>query len=170
MKICKTFFLISISFFLFSCATLNQKQINLAQANTDLGFYYLNHGNMVLAKEKLLLAIQENPKSPEANDAMGYFLEKVGDFTVAENYYLRAIQFGENKGAYQNNYGTYLYRQHRYDEAIKVFVFATEDPSYLSSGNAYKNAGLAALKLGNKEQARVFFAKATMNDPGIKVP
>jgi len=157
---------------LFSACTLvpSQEEINAARINTDLGLHYLHQDNTILAKEKFILALKENPKDPDVNDAWGYFLETTGAEKDAEHYYLDAISFAEFKGMYQNNYGTYLYRQGRYSESMTQFLLATEDANYLFLGHAYKNAGMAALKLGSKESAKTFFAKAKKNDPKISIP
>ncbi len=182
MQNCKNFFIRSRKFFLAvvicflcSCASQeDQKQIAAAFINTNLGLYYLQSGNIEEAKEKLLLALKQNPKDCAANDAMAYFLERTGNLKDAERYYLRAIDLslrnGVGIGASQNNYGTYLYRRNRFSEAMNYFVLATKDPNYLSLANAYKNAGLAALKLNDQAKSNEFFRKAKLNNPSIALP
>lgn len=125
-----------------------------------LGILYLNQGDMVRSKEKLLIALKQQPNQYMVQDAYGYFLEKTGEPKLAEQYYLKALQLASDKGEALNNYGTYLYRQNRYHEALKYFLRATADQNYLHPAKAYQNAGLAALALKNKALAKKYFKEA----------
>jgi type IV pilus assembly protein PilF len=132
-----------VLFFTCSCATkISEQNHNAAEINSRLGLYYLSKGNMDSAKEKLLTALKDDPKSVTANDSMAYFLEITNDPKNAEKYYLNAIKIAENKGAACNNYGTFLYRQHRFSEALQYFTLAINDPTYVSSEKAKENARL----------------------------
>ena len=133
-----------------------------SNANVELGLAYLKSGWKPEAKSKLLLALHRDPKNSLAYGAFGYFLEQSGEAKMAEKYYLRAIETAkaEDKGASFNNYGTYLYRNKRYQEAIKYFLQAVKEPTYLGVSHAYENAGLAALKLSDAKMAKVYFQKA----------
>lgn len=52
----------------------------------------------------------------------------------AEMLYCKAIKLADikNKGAANNNYGTFLFRQKRYNEALKYFLLAANDPNYIN--------------------------------------
>lgn len=140
---------------------------NLDQAseiNVQLGLQYLNQGNTARAKQKLLQAIKQNPTST-AYGALGYFYETTGDQKQAEQYYLKAISLNPTAGAGHNNYGTFLCRQGRYQQAEQQFKLAVSDKNYLKDASAYENAGLCALLVPNRQKARQYFLKAVQQNP-----
>ena len=135
-----------IIFLLCSCANHSPQNANAAAINTQLGLAYLQHGDVARAKSKLLLAETEDPQSAVVCDALGYFFEKTGDLNNARKYYLKAITIATHKGSAYNNYGTFLYRQKHYREALKYFNLAAHDPTYLHADLAQKNSELTRKK------------------------
>jgi len=140
-------------------------QSHAAGYNVTLGLSYLQTGDTVRAKRKLLKALQEAPTSPEANAAMGYFLEQTGDTLEAKQYYERALRLAPTSGAQCNNYGTFLCRQGRYALAEQYFLKAARDVHYLKTAAAYENAGLCALAIPAYAKATFYFSKALKQDP-----
>jgi len=168
----KNIFIIASCLLLSACSNLGKPaNVSASSLNVQLGLAYLQNNERSLAKSKLMLAIEQDPKNSAAYSAMGYFLEKSGASDNAEKYYLQAIQVASpnNKGASLNNYGTYLYREHRYKDALYYFMQAIRDPKYLHVAEAYENAGLAALGEYNYNAARVFFNRALVSDPKCKI-
>lgn len=162
----QTFF--SIIFLLGSlsaCNTLDSSKLNpnAATTNVELGLAYLHQGDVVRAKSKLLLALDQSPNDAMVQDAFGYFLEVTGRSELAEEYYLRAIHFAKDRGAAWNNYGAFLYRQKKYQSAMKYFLLAAQDLHYLQVATAYKNAGYAAKKLHQEQLANQYFDMANAN-------
>ncbi len=143
----------------------SNKKDSTAKINVQLGMMYLKKRDVQLAKQKFLLAIDEDPTLPEAWYGMGYFLEVTGDRDEADKHYLKTISLAPNRGDVQNNYGTFLCHAGNYQEAIKHFMLATKDPEYLDTASAYENAGLCALKIPNKSLALDYFNRAIMQDP-----
>lgn len=154
-----------------ACATNHQvdkeqdPQTKVAEINIQLGLKYLEMKNYSRAKQKLLLALEENPKLPETNYALAYFYEASGDKKLADQYYLNAIALAPKRGDVQNNYGTFLCRSGQYKEAIRHFEMAAQDKEYLDPASAYENAGWCALKIPNKNLAINYFNLSVMNDP-----
>lgn len=158
---------IVFSGFLEACvmSSANENRQIAADDNVKLGLAYLQQGNTPHAKEKLLMALDEAPNWAVSKDAMAYFLEVTGDKNEAENYYKEAISLSPEDGAALNNYGTFLCRSHRIDEAEKMFLKAATLPNYLNTAEAYENAGLCALTIPDKNKAKYFFEKASKQDP-----
>jgi len=155
-----------------------------ATINIKLGLYYLQQKNLPQAKAKLLLALVQAPQNFLVYDAMGYFLETIGEIVAAEKYYSYAVviavkqQVGSKKGAAMlargesdnnfgvnsfginsigaayNNYGTFLYRQGRCREALSQFSLAINEYDYLNSVPVRANARFATLCLNNREDVR----------------
>jgi type IV pilus assembly protein PilF len=171
MRYCNLFLLCCFSSWLMSCslnAASSAASQQAANYNLKLGLAYLEQGEVILAKSKLLLALKEAPNDALACDAMAYFLEKTGESGQAQAYYLQALHLADANfiGAAENNYGTYLYRQKHYQEALRYFLKAAAEPRYLNIGVAYKNAGKAALALSDTELAQLYFKKARHYESG----
>lgn len=132
--------------------------------NVQLGLEYLHQGNTARAKQKLLLAIQQNP-SLRSYGAMAYFYEQTGDMKQAEQNYLQAISENSVAGAGHNNYGAFLCRQGKYEQAEQQFKLAIADPNYLHTASAYENAGLCALLIPDNTLAQTNFEKAVQQNP-----
>lgn len=150
----------------------NLKKPDLSKAasyNVQLGLGYLKQGDRPRAKKKLLTALEQEPKSPDVNSAMAYYLEQTNELEPAKKYYLKALSFASNGGAQLNNYGAFLCRQDDYKKAEHYFLRAANDLHYVHTAGAYENAGLCALSVPNTAKARLYFTKALNQDPIRKV-
>lgn len=146
----------------------SNKILEAAKINTQLGLAYLRQGNRTRAKSKLLNAMKLAPNSADANAGFAYYLEQAGDTDKADQYYQKAVAFSGNSGAQLNNYGAFLCRNKRYDEASKYFLKAVDDINYINAAGAYENAGLCAEASGNDVKALQYFKKALVQDPRRK--
>lgn len=161
-----------ISLLLTACSSITSNEPvkttatkSAADYNVELGMGYLQQGDTARAKQKLLTAIEQQPYSAQAHDAMGYFLDNTGDSKSAESYYKNALALDSKSGAVQNNYGTYLCRHGRYQEAEQHFMLAVQDTNYLNTAGAYENAGLCAMQVPDLVKARDYFNQAVQHDP-----
>lgn len=157
---------------LISCSTMKpakdddtEMRIKTSKINTQLGIAYLERHNIQRAKQKLLMALDQAPETPEPWYAMGYFLEATGNKADARTYYLRSVEIAPTRGDVQNNYGTFLCRTGDYKAAIQHFMLATKDKDYLDPADAYENAGMCALKMPNYRLARKYLTSALAEDP-----
>lgn len=142
-----------------------QTRINTAKINAQLGLAYLEQKNVQRAKQKLLLALRQNPDIPETWYSMAYFLEATGNKDEARKYYLKSVEIAPARGDAQNNYGTFLCRSGQYRESIKHFMLAAKAPEYLDPAAAYENAGLCSMEMKSYKQAVVYFNQALLKDP-----
>lgn len=140
-----------------------------ATYNVQLGLSYLNQGDRPRAKKKLLTALKQSPKLPEAHSAIAYYFEQTSDVSQAEKYYLSALALSRNGGAQYNNYGAFLCRQGDYNKAEYYFLKAAADLQYVHTAAVYENIGLCALSASQIKKATYYFAKALANDPSRKV-
>lgn len=146
----------------------NNRPQKAALYNTQLGLAYLKQGDRVRAKQKLLKALTQNPKSPDVNASMAYFLEQSGEMHNAQIYYRKAIYYSSEHGAQLNNYGAFLCRRGHYDRAEVYFMRAARDVNYENTGRVYENAGLCAEASKDKPKAIRYFIKALEHDPSQK--
>ena len=133
-----------------SMATQASENFNAANTNVQLGLAYLQKGLYSASKQSLLTAIQDDSHIAAVWYGMGYYLEKTGNQAAANQYYQYAISVEPHSGSAKNNYGNFLCRAGKYQAAIHEFILATRERDYLNTANAYKNAGICALKIPDK--------------------
>ena len=133
--------------------------------HVELGMAYLEQGNRVRAKEKLLYAVSVDPKSSLAQRAMGYYWELVGDIPLAEKAYEQSLK-GKHGEAY-NDYGAFLCRQQRYIDADRAFEQALKDIRYTRTAATIENRALCAAQAGDLKKADRYFEKAKQYDPSL---
>ncbi|WP_242604226.1 type IV pilus biogenesis/stability protein PilW [Legionella beliardensis] len=144
------------------------KRSNTAAYNIQLGLGYLQKGNRPRAKKKFLKALELSPKSPEANAALAYYMEKTGNLNEAKAFYKKALTLAPTSGAQLNNYGTFLCRNGSYQEAEGYFLKAANNVNYIHTAGAYENAGLCASAIPDDTKAENYFLKALEQDPRRK--
>lgn len=159
------FFILILTIFILGCTSQQflASQNASANFNLQLAMLYLQQSNVTMAKSKLLLAQQQMPNSAALMDAFGYFYETTGEADFANHYYEQAIKLAPHSGATQNNFGTFLCRQKKYDQAIQHFILAANDPNYLHTAQAYENASRCALRIPNRQLAEYFLQKARVH-------
>lgn len=157
---------------LVACSSNQEMQTSSAnnpdasQINVRLGLSYLQQGNYPRAKEKLLLATQQNG-SAQSYGALAYFYERTQDNNQAATYYQKAIAINPKSGASHNNYGAYLCRTGDYPAAEQQFQLAVSDTKYINSASAYENAGLCELLVPDKTKAEMYLKKAIQQNPKL---
>lgn len=171
-----------VNFFQLGCVSQSDNQpsqdtaygnVNLnrsAKYNVQLGVGYLEQGDVERAKEKLLKAVKQAPQMPEAHYNLAHFYYLVDDFELADQHFNEAIKYAYDNtsgvlGTAYNNYGVFLCQTSKYKKAYEQFDNAAADQSYADSASAYENAGLCALKAGDKALAKANFEKAVKQNP-----
>jgi type IV pilus assembly protein PilF len=96
---------------------------------------------------------------------MAVLFERIDRSKFAEKHYQRAVELDPEDGSTNNNFGAYLCRLGRYDEADTYFQRALDDPFYKTPGAAYANAGVCAARAGNAEKSESYFRKALEANP-----
>ena len=130
----------------------SQKQ-EAARVHTELGQTYLRQGKLEMAQEKLNTALTFDPDFVNAHTVLAVLYEQIGDAPKAEEHYKRAAQLKPKSGAEQNNYGTFLCKVGRYDDAQSYFDRAIADPFYQTPAVALTNSGTCLLHAGKRDEA-----------------
>jgi type IV pilus assembly protein PilF len=120
---------------------------------TDMGQKYMAQGKLEVALENLNKALAADPKHADAHTVIALLYEKIGDNAKAEEHYRRAAQLKPKSGNENNNYGAFLCKLGRYDDAIAYFERAVADPFYQTPIVALTNAGTCAIKGGKFDAA-----------------
>ena len=124
-----------------------------ASANTQLGQSYMKQGKYEVALQKLQRALVLDPDFVDAHTVIAVLYENIGDSKQAEQHYRRASQLKPKGGDEANNYGTFLCKLQRNDEAEKYFQIALADPFYQTPDVALVNAGTCFAGAGKYDAA-----------------
>ena len=124
-----------------------------ASANTQLGQSYMKQGKYEVALQKLQRALALDASFVDAHTVIAVLYENIGDSKQAEEHYRRASQLKPKGGDEANNYGTFLCKLRRPDEAEKYFQIALADPFYQTPDIALVNAGTCFAGSGKYDAA-----------------
>ncbi|WP_125779469.1 type IV pilus biogenesis/stability protein PilW [Pseudoalteromonas rubra] len=131
-----------------------------AKTRISLALQYLAKGNNTQAKYNLERALTLAPQLPEAHYSLAYYYEQVEENGRAEQAYQKALALDPKDPNTLNNYGTFLCRIGKYDEAAEQLFKAIEIPSYIRVAQSYENLALCALRQDNFELALDYLRSA----------
>jgi type IV pilus assembly protein PilF len=141
------------------------ERIEAARVHTELGQKYMQQGKLEIALDNLNKALAYDNDYADAHTVIAVLYERIGDQKQAEEHYRRAAQIKSKGGNELNNYGTFLCKVGRDDEAAGYFDRAVADPFYKTPDVALTNAGTCLLKGGRKDQAEAALRKALELSP-----
>ena len=144
----------------------NFDQIKAAKTRVSLGLTYLKNGNFSQAKFNLDKALEFAPRSADANFAMAYYYQSVGELEQAENAYQFAMDLEPKNANIANSYGAFLCQNGDYEKAKKYFLKAVNTSSYISSAETYENLALCSQSQGRPEDAIQYLRSAVNHQPG----
>lgn len=129
-------------------------------AYIQLGLGHLQQGSTEKAKEPLKKALELDPSSAEAHAILALVFQQELEPKLADEHYRKAISLSRGEARLHNNYGSFLFEQKRYQEALEQFGIAASDTLYTERSRVFENLGLTALQLGQREQAKDYFERA----------
>ncbi len=131
-----------------------------AEVNTQLGIEYMREGMYDSAMQKLQKAIKQNPDYQPAHTSIAILYEKLGEVKLADKHYRKAYRLNRKDSLTLNNYGQYLCRSGRLEEADEMFTAALKDPLYRHREVIYTNAGICARMRPDIELSDKYFRSA----------
>ncbi|WP_289031090.1 type IV pilus biogenesis/stability protein PilW [uncultured Paraglaciecola sp.] len=136
-----------------------------AENRVSLGLTYLKNGNFSSAKFNLDKALEFAPRSADANYAMAYYYQSVGELEQAEEAYQYAMDLEPNNADIANTYGAFLCQNGKYEKAKEYFLKAVNSSSYNLSAQTYENLALCSQSQGRPEEAVQYFRSAVNHQP-----
>ena len=131
----------------------------------ELGIVYMREGKKAIALELLQKSIAQDPDLAEAHNAIAVLYENLGETDKADDHFGRAISLDPKNPQAHNNYGSFLCRNKRYDDAEGHFLEAAKNPLYESPEVAYTNAGICANTAKDAAKAEQYWRKALELNP-----
>lgn len=138
------------------------------QALIDLGVGYLRNGDYQRSKEKLMLALEQDSRSPTAHTTLGMLYQMQREYKSAERHFKKAIRYDSDLSQARMNYGAFLFQQKRYEEAVEQLAIAADDNSYRRQPEAVENLGVCYLRLKNYKLAEENFLRALSLNARLK--
>ena len=140
-------------------------QGDAAELNYQLGARYYRKGDYDLARDRLQLALKQNPKNAFAWSTLGLTYEALGNVRLAEDAYDNAVRVAPRDYKIQENYAVFLCRQGRFDDARRYFDKAIKAPTNDYSEQTYTNAGVCMMKKPDHVAAEQYFRAALDRRP-----
>jgi type IV pilus assembly protein PilF len=129
-------------------------------AYIQLGIGYLQQGNTGRAKVPLKKALDIDPSNADAHAALALVFQSEMEVDLADEHYRKALSARGEDTRILNNYGSFLFEQKRYPEAMERFQQASKDNLYQERSRVFENMGLTALMMKQREQAKKYFERA----------
>ena len=92
-----------------------------AETRVKLALVYLRKDDMQQAKENLDKALEYQPNNANIYRVYAYYSQRVNEDEDAEKYYKKSLSLDSKHPDTYNNFGTFLCRKERYEEAEKAF-------------------------------------------------
>ncbi len=129
-------------------------------AYVQLGLGYLQQGSSERAKVPLKKALAIDAGSADAHAALALVFQTEMEPKLADDHYRKALARRGNDARLLNNFGSFLFEQGRYQEALEQFQKAAQDTLYPERSRVFENLGMTALQLKQREQAKGFFERS----------
>lgn len=136
-----------------------------AQIHTELGAGYYSRGQLGVALQELNIALKSDPRYGPAYNVLGLVYAELGENALAEQNFKRALALNSQDSDAHNNYGRFLCKSKREEEAIQHFLLALRNPLYQAADLSYVNAGVCARQMGDNKRAEEFFDRALRIQP-----
>ena len=136
-----------------------------ADHNYQLGVQYFRNGNYQLARDRLMRALDFDPKMAEAHSMLALTYVELSNSRLATEHFDQAVRYGPNDQDVRNTYAVFLCGQGDYDEARKQFdraisIRENDNPEVMMS-----NAGVCMAKKPDLELAEQYFRQAIARRP-----
>jgi type IV pilus assembly protein PilF len=129
-------------------------------AYIQLGIGYLRQGETERAKVPLKKALELDSSNADAHAALALVFQIEMEPKLADEHYRKAISQRSNDARLLNNYGSFLFEQERYQDALQRYSEAAQDTMYPERSRVFENLGLTSLKLKQIEQAKGYFERS----------
>jgi len=131
-----------------------------ADLNYQLGARYYQQGSYKLARDRLLLATEIDPKMADAHTTLALTYEALENLRLARESYEKAVRAAPKDFSVQNTYAVFLCRQQEYDEAQKYFDKAASHPENDNAELTMTNAGVCMGQKPDLVAAEKYFRMA----------
>ena len=142
-----------------------------AAINAELAITYMKQDNLRAAREKVDRALQQNPRSVEAQMAAGFVYDRLGEDKKAGAHFDQAVKLsGKDNPDALNNAAVFQCRKGNKKRGEELFLQAAASPLYRTPAVAFANAGHCARADGRPKDAERYFRQALARSPNMPDP
>ena len=142
-----------------------------AAINAELAITYLKQDNLRAAREKADKALEQNPRSVEAQMAAGFVYDRLGEDKKAGAHFEQAVKLGgKDNPDTLNNAAVFQCRKGNKKRGEELFLQAAASPLYRMPEVAFANAGQCARADGRPKDAERYFRQALARNPNMPDP
>lgn len=131
-----------------------------SELNYQLGARYYQNGKYELARDRLLLAIELQPKMAVAYTTLGMTYEALDNLRLATEAYEDAVRVAPRDFDVQNAYAVFLCRQRDFEGAGRYFEKAANHPENDNAERTLTNAGLCMAQKPDMAEAERLYREA----------
>ncbi len=126
-----------------SQTTFNRSEA--VKARINLALAYLDQHDLPKAKENIDKALSHDQNDYLPHSVLAYYYQQIGDQVRAEQAYQQALKLSNNRPDVLNNYGTFLCKQAKFDQAYQQFEQAVKsEQPYYHQADSLENIVLCA--------------------------
>lgn len=141
-------------------ASVEPDEADAADLNYQLGARYFQNGKYDLARDRLLLSIELEPRNATAYSTLGRTYEALGNARLASQAYEESVRVDPRNFEVQNAYAVFACKQRTFDKAERHFAKAANHPENDSAEVTLTNAGICMLEKPDFAAAESFFRQA----------
>jgi type IV pilus assembly protein PilF len=136
-----------------------------ASTRLELASAYFSRGQITTALDEVKLALAARPDLPEALNLRGLIYAAMGETTLADESFRRALTVAPRNADTMHNYGWFLCQQGRFDPADAQFAQALAQPQYRTSSRTLLARGVCHARAGRWVEAEATLSRAYELDP-----
>ena len=126
----------------------------------QLGVQYFQNGSYSLARDRLIKALEYDPKMAIAHSTLALTYVQLGNQRLAKEHFEKAIKYGPDDFNVRNAYAVYLCQRKEYDEAQEQFDKAIAVYENDNAEITMTNAGVCMASKPDYELAEEYFREA----------
>lgn len=136
-----------------------------ARVRLELAGAYYGRGQMTTALDEVKQAIAADPTMAAAFNLRGLIYANLGDNTLADESFRRALALDRQDADAMQNYGWFLCQQGKYPQAQALFKQALEVPRYRDAPRTLLSKGVCEARSGQLVVAEATLQRAYELDP-----
>ncbi len=130
------------------------------RAQLDLARGYMEKRDWSRAKVPLQKALEIDNLSVETHVLSAVLFQTENEPILAEKHFDRALKIAPDDPQALNNYGSFLYAQERYNDALVPLQKLADNTNYRARPQVYESLGLAFMQLEKMAEAESAFGRA----------
>lgn len=144
----------------------SSEQDSTASIHTELAINYLRPGLLEIARDELQTALDIQGNHSDANYVPTLLMLRLNEIDRADGYFLRAIKSNSENASAAHDYGVYLCQRGQYQESIRYFSLAANNPLFENKHLSLSRAG-ECIAGESIEEGEAFLKRALDINPTI---